>query len=69
MLITGVPSTMLDIDSNEAPCHIEIQFSPSGDHLWVHMNGKTIVRLYGVGEIEITNARIEGQRLNLAWYV
>ena len=67
MTITGVPTELLDINSDEAPCEIEIQFSADGRHLWVHMNGTTIVRIYGVGRIKMTNAYVDGQRQDLTW--
>ena len=56
MLSNRVPIDMVDINSQASPCHIEIQFSSDCSKLWVHMNGRTITRVYGIRHIEMTNA-------------
>jgi hypothetical protein len=69
MTIQGVPEDLFDINSQEEPCRIEILFGVDSDQMWISMNGKTIMRLYGVGRVDIVNARNGDERVELGWDV
>ena len=65
MHITGVPEGLLEINSQEAPCRVEIDLSADGRRMWVHMNDRTIVRIYGIAQVTVTNARIDDRRVDV----
>lgn len=69
MKSAGVPTEPLDIDREAAPHGVTIQFTKAGERLWVHLNGRTILRIDGIGQIVIENAHDGEQRVDLTWDV
>lgn len=53
--LDGIPNEVLDIVAGDAPFDMVLQFSAIGDRLWLHIGGRTFLRLTGLAAVRIEN--------------